>query len=60
MYETLFKKYENVDIFTRTWSTNEAHIKILMKFDFEIMSVLKNDRGEGIDTVYFKKSAKNS
>lgn len=55
MYENLFEKYENVNIFTRTWSTNEAHIKILSKFGFETMSVLKNDRGNGIDTVYFKK-----
>ncbi len=55
MYEILFAEYENVNVFTRTWSTNEAHIKILSKFGFETMLVLKNDRGNGIDTIYFKK-----
>lgn len=55
MYEKLFKIYEKVSIFTRTWSTNIPHIKILGKFDFETLCTLKNDRGEGIDTVYFVK-----
>jgi len=55
MYEYLFKEYENSNVFTRTWSTNEAHIKILSGFGFETMLVLKNDRGNGIDTIYFKK-----
>lgn len=56
MYEMLFKKYEDVNIYTRTWSTNIAHIKILSGFGFETLCVLKDDRGEGIDTVYFEKS----
>ncbi len=56
MYEFLFKKYQNSNVFTRTWSTNSAHIKILSKFNFETFLVLKDDRGKGIDTVYFKKS----
>ncbi len=55
LYATLFDIYKNSNIFTRTWSTNIAHIKILSKFDFETIAVLKNDRGEGIDTVYFAK-----
>ncbi|MBR2897410.1 MAG: GNAT family N-acetyltransferase [Oscillospiraceae bacterium] len=55
MYEVLFAEYEHANVFTRTWSTNEAHIKILSKFGFETMLVLKNHRGNGIDTVYFKK-----
>lgn len=58
MYEALFAEYENRNAFTRTWSTNVAHIKILAKFRFETMCVLKDDRGVGVDTVYFKKSAK--
>lgn len=55
MYEFLFDEYKDFDVFTRTWSTNEAHIKILSRFGFETLSVLENDRGNGIDTVYFKK-----
>lgn len=55
MYEILFKEYEQGNIFTRTWSTNAAHIRILSKFQFETVCVLKNHRGEGIDTIYFVK-----
>lgn len=55
MYAYLFSAYKNANIFTRTWSTNFAHIKILQAFGFETVKVLKNDRGSGIDTVYFKK-----
>lgn len=55
LYSKLFSHYENVNIFTRTWSTNYAHIKILQKYGFDTIKVLKNDRGNGIDTVYFKR-----
>ena len=56
LYAKLFSEYEKVNIFTRTWSTNIAHIKILDKYGFQTIKVLKDDRGNGIDTVYFKKS----
>lgn len=56
LYGRLFSYYEKVNIFTRTWSTNIAHIKILEKYGFEVIKVLKNDRGNSIDTVYFKKA----
>lgn len=55
LYETLFDIYKNSNVFTRTWSTNAAHIKILSKFDFETIAILENDRGVGIDTIYFGK-----
>lgn len=55
LYETLFDIYKNSNVFTRTWSTNAAHIKILSKFDFETIAILENDRGVGIDTIYFAK-----
>lgn len=55
LYAALFDIYADASIFTRTWSTNIPHIKILSNFDFEIIDTLKNDRGEGIDTVYFAK-----
>ena len=58
MYETLFAEYKGVSVFTRTWSTNAAHIRILEKLQFETLCVLKNDRGQGIDTVYFQRAAK--
>lgn len=53
MYEKLFTLYPEAFVFTRTWSTNAAHIKILSRLKFEVLKTLENDRGEGIDTVYF-------
>ena len=50
-----FELYPNRRVFTRTWSTNTAHIKILEFFGFELICRIKNDRGEGIDTVYYKR-----
>lgn len=58
MYENLFDTFNNVNVFTRTWSTNISHIKILSKFGFDIFKIIKGDRGEGIDTIYFKKGLK--
>jgi len=53
MYEKLFSLYPECCVFTRTWSTNAAHTKILSRLNFEVLKTVKNDRGEGIDTVYF-------
>lgn len=50
-----FNLYSNSNIYTRTWSTNYAHTKILDFFGFEEIARLKDDRGNGIDTVYFSK-----
>lgn len=56
LYDYIFNTlYPQKSIFTRTWSTNYAHIKILGKFDFQTIKTIKNDRGNGIDTVYFAK-----
>ena len=52
IYNALFEKYTT--IFTRTWSTNYAHIKILVRLGFKPVKILPNDRGNGIDTIYFK------
>ncbi len=58
LYEKLFSHYANVNIFTRTWSTNHAHIRVLQKYAFSVLTVLPNHRGPGTDTVYFVKNAK--
>ena len=56
MYSYLFDVlFPERNIFTRTWSTNGAHIAILEKFGFENTVRIENDRGQGIDTVYFAK-----
>ena len=40
-------------ISTRTWSENEAHMKGLQHRGYRLLAVLKDDRGPGIDTVYY-------
>lgn len=55
LYQHLFSAYAAGNIFTRTWSTNIAHIRILEGYGFETVCVLKDHRGPGLDTVYFKK-----
>ncbi len=37
---------------TRTWSTNQYHLKLLDQLGFTPVKVLKNDRGDAIDTIY--------
>ncbi|MGN0328343.1 MAG: GNAT family N-acetyltransferase [Lachnospira sp.] len=39
----------------RTWSTNAAQLHMMEKLGFDCVARLNNDRGEGIDTVYFVK-----
>lgn len=56
LYAQLFDAYKPAPVFTRTWSTNAAHIRILDYFGFATIAVLKDHRGPGIDTVYFKLS----
>lgn len=54
MYRHLFfDLYPTCHIYTRTWSTNMAHITILGRFGFREHCRLENDRGPGLDTVYF-------
>ena len=36
----------------KTWSTNTAHLGLLTKRGFEQTAVLKDDRGEGTDTIF--------
>ena len=56
MYDNLFSIcYPDRTVLTRTWSTNIAHTRILTKFGFCELKRIKDDRGEGIDTVYYKK-----
>ena len=55
MYTLLFEEYKSANIFTRTWGTNFAHIKILDKFGFSEHLRIKDDRAPGVDTVYFVK-----
>ena len=57
MYEELFAKYGNRNIFTRTWSTNLSHTRLLESYGFTEYKRIENDRGDGIDTVYYLKQS---
>ena len=47
------KKYPSKYLVTRTWSTNEIHIKLLKNLNFNLVKTVDNQRGGGIDTVYY-------
>lgn len=49
-----YELFPDRTVYTRTWSTNFAHIKILRSFAFSQILVKANDRGAGTDTVYFQ------
>ena len=56
-YEKMSAEYGDRNIFTRTWSTNASHTSLLKAYGFDEYKRIKNDRGEGIDTVYYLKRA---
>ncbi|MFZ7132163.1 MAG: GNAT family N-acetyltransferase [Eubacteriales bacterium] len=49
------KKFNQNQIVTRTWSSNVHHIKMLEKREYTKILVLINNRGNNIDTIYFRK-----
>lgn len=38
---------------TKTWSTNHAHIAVLERLSFTCAERIPDDRGPGVDTVYY-------
>lgn len=52
-YDQMMREFSEKRIATRTWSTNHSHIHLLGSIGFELIKRIKDDRGEGIDTVYF-------
>lgn len=57
-YEKMSAEYGDRNIFTRTWSSNISHTSLLKAYGFDEYKRIKNDRGEGIDTVYYLKRAR--
>lgn len=53
LYDYLRIRFEGDYILTRTWSLNDVHIHILNKKGFKGLHRILDDRGIGIDTVYF-------
>lgn len=52
-YQALLSKFKTLDIYTRTWSTNTSHIRILSSLKFYEHERKEDDRGAGIDTIYY-------
>ena len=56
----LYRQLEDIlgagDICLKTWSTNIAQIKILPRLGYQEFKRVSNERGEGIDSVYFHKA----
>ena len=57
IYETLIADHTGKTIVLRTWSTNRGHLILLEKLGFRACKVLKDDRGPGVDTIYFRLEA---
>lgn len=57
MYRALFTLPDVTEtvVATRTWSKNGAHLHILGEMGFSLIKTLPDDRGPGIDTVYYAK-----
>lgn len=57
MYKLLIndlpEELQRRSISTKTWSTNDKHISILDTLGFECAKRIPDDRGDGIDTVYY-------
>ena len=58
LYGHLLSGQHHTDKFicTRTWSGNKEHLSLLNKLGFDLMRTIPNDRGDGIDTVYYRRS----
>ena len=53
-YNRLMRKFRKHYIFTRTWSSNKGHLRILTQLGFHGHCYLADDRGPGVDTVYYR------
>ena len=58
LYSVLFAyiSASGAPVATRTWSTNHAHLHVLQELGFTLAERFPNDRGLGIDTVYYVRS----
>ena len=56
-YREMIKSFPNKAIYTRTWHQNVGHLKVLDRLGFKLIEFIENDRGEGVHTVYYGRSA---
>lgn len=58
-YMINYMKKEGIEVVkSRTWSQNKKMLHINKKMGFNVDKIIKNDRGPGIDTIWFKKILK--
>ena len=55
-YREMLRLFPRCHIYTRTWHTNFAHIRVLEKLGFSLCARLQNHRAPGLDTVYYTRS----
>ena len=48
--------HHNQFVCTRTWSGNTEHLALLGRLGFDLMRDIPNDRGDGVDTVYYRRA----
>lgn len=57
LYETIIRdiqtRHPQAAITLRTWNTNQAQMHLMPELGFRCVATLKDDRGAGIDTMYF-------
>lgn len=53
MYEKLMQEFPDRDILIRTWSENRGQRAALEKLGFQLLMCIPDDRGKGMDTVYY-------
>ena len=56
LYDCLEANAKEPYIYTRTWSQNASHIKLLEKRGYSLLRELIDDRGVGVHTVYYGKA----
>lgn len=59
LYNKLFVIAGRREVIVRTWSTNTQHMNLLKQLGFIMNVVVKDDRGDGIDTIYYKLRMEN-
>ena len=56
--ENIFSGDGDAVVTLRTWSTNRAQMHLMERLGFSCVAVLKDDRGKGVDTMYFAMRSK--
>lgn len=55
MYEKLMQEFPVREFLIRTWSENRGQWAALKKLWFQLLKCIPDDRGKGMDTVYYEK-----